>query len=763
MIHSLKKHNWHLRLVVTGVVLVGVTSIAIHHESVHARSRERVAGTTPPSYMSKPAVAFPVYEYRLHSVGQVWFTPTNFGLLGIGNASNPVEPEDLNALSINYSPSCQFPAGTRNEYLYVGGLYVGGIVGADTLVTISVKGDSEAIDEWHSYDTVSESSSSRTSPYYDPKARALQQFSAVLSDTFIGDFTDEIDQRLHRPLNIEVRQRSYAWSDRFSRQFVILEYLIKNIGERPISKMAMGLYMDADVYNQETNDGQSGSEDDFSGFLLDGPSQAVLDRNDFLNIAWVADNDGDPVGGSYPRFSPRGVVGMRILHAPPVEELSFNWWLLGFGGPDWGPTKMGSRTGGFAGSFVPEGDRNVYYLMTNGERDYGQLLTNVDMTADGWRPPPRAGACDIANGDDTRQLLSVGPTIDPLLPGDSVPFVVAYMGGFDFHTDPNQQFDCEDPTGSIAQLDFNDLIFSASWSSWIYDAPGVDTDGDQYRGEYHLVGCDSTVNGLSYGCDTVYYTGDMGPPPGPRYPLVNDGRPNIDGGAPDFAGPAAPPCPIIDVETQPSEIIVRWSGRETETQNDPILQQPDFEEYRLYIGRINTIEQYSLLASWDVIDFNTYVYDTATSSYVREGLPASLEELINRYGSAFHPDDYALDPFRDDTAGSFYDSVVVDGILQEVRLLKFAAQSFNQGNEFVDESGNTVTNIIQKLGDSTVADPVTNDTLTFGYYEARISRMNASVGQYVSVTAWDFGNPFQRLDPSESGGGPGSTDCTQFA
>ncbi len=756
---------WVGCLLIVVIVAVGVAAIMIHSETADARTREPVAGTTPPSYMSdmsKPTVAFPVYEYRLHSVGQVWFTPTNFGLLGIGNANNPVEDKDLNALGINYSPSFQFPAGTRNEYLYAGGLYVGGIVGTDTLVTISILGQSQEIDEWHSYDTVTESSSLRTSPFFDPDAKAQQQFRAVFSDTFIGNFIDEVDQRPHRPLNVEISQNSYAWSDRFSRQFVTIEYWIRNIGDRPISKMAMGVYMDADVFNDETSDGQTGSSDDFSGFLLDGPSQAVLDRNDFVNIAWVGDNDGDPVGGSFPRFSPRGVVGMRVIHAPPVEDLSFNWWLLGVA-QDWGPSKLGSRTGGVAGSFIPEGDRNVYYIMTNGERDYGQLFANEDMSEFGWRPPPRAGGCDIANGDDTRQLLSVGPTIDPLFPGDSVPFVVTFMGGFNFHTNPNQQFECEDVTGFLAKLDFNDLIFSASWSSWIYDAPGIDSDEDGYRGEYHLVGCDSTVNGISYGCDTVYYTGDLGPPPGPRRPLVNDGRPNLAGGAPDFAGPEAPPCPIIEVETQPSEIIVRWSGREAETRNDPILRQPDFEEYRLYIGRINTLEQYSLLASWDVIDYNTYVYDTAASDFVREGLPASPEALKERYGSDFDPEDYILDPFRSTTDGSFEDSVFVNGMLQEVRLLKFTEQSFNQGNEFVDEFGNADSNVIQKLGDSTVVDPLTGDTLTFGYYEARIPKLNASVGQYVSVTAWDFGNPFQRLDPSESGGGPGSTGCTQFA
>ena len=87
----------------------------------------------------KSAVAFPVYESRLHYAGQVWLAITTWGLLGTEGA-NRVNAKDREVLSIDYSPSFEFPAGTRNDYLYGGGLWVGGIVGPDTLVSFPLCG-----------------------------------------------------------------------------------------------------------------------------------------------------------------------------------------------------------------------------------------------------------------------------------------------------------------------------------------------------------------------------------------------------------------------------------------------------------------------------------------------------------------------------------------------------------------------------------------------------------------------------------------------
>jgi len=712
---------------------------------------------------TRAAAAFPVYETRIHSAGQVWAAVTNFGLIGTEDVARALD-KDLLPLRIPYTPSFEWPAGTRNDYLYAGGLWIGGIVGSDTLVSITIDGESfSGPAEYAGVDTVHESSSLRASPYFSNRAYADQEYWALVTDTVLGGTLDELDSRPHIPLPIEISQTSYAWSDRFSRQFIIVECWIRNIGSRPISKLAAAIYIDADVWNKDTEDGLTAARDDISGFLTGAPGLALPSTRDSLNIAWVADNDGEPLGGTYPLFSPRGIVGLRILRAFPHERFSFNWWLIGgTTTQNWGPSKVGQRTSASGGGLgAPNGDRNRYYVMTNGEVDYGQMFAAEDFTAQGWRPPLRgSNGCDIADGLDTRQVTSVGPSCQPLFPGDSMPFVFALIGGTNFHTNPNLRFDCLSPEVYESTVGFSDLEFAATWASWIYDSPGVDSDRDTYRGEFHIFDCDSIVSGVGYGCDTVYYTGDLGPAPGPHlepckvYPPP-DGK---EASRPDRAGPAGPSCPLpgVDmfVESAPGEIIVRWSGRNTEPVYDPLSKEPDFEGYRLYSARINSSDQYSLVASWDIEDYKRFVYDPDPPGTWRQmGNARTIPQWQALLGGR-DPRDYP-----DPNFNTCYRDTVLDeesGLPVE-RFSYFAPQDYNRGNTYV-ENGEELQNLIQRVGDSTVIGE-SGEELHFGIYEARIRKLNPAVGLFVSVTAFDYGDAAINLDPLEST--PGS--CNEFA
>jgi hypothetical protein len=703
-----------------------------------------------PRTTAQTATAFPIYETRIHYVGQVWASLSNWGMIGV-QWSNRASYKDREALQIDYSPSFEFPGGSRNDYIWAGGLWIGGIIGTDTLVSLPIDGVSRsAAGEFASYDTVRESSNLLGSPHYDPDARAEQQYYARYSDTLIIGLTDELDGRLHRPLNIEVSQTSYAWSDSYSKQFIIIENWIRNIGTRPIDKMVFGIFVDADVLSKVRSGITSGWQDDVSGFISTAPNLVAPDFEDELNVAWVADNNGDPFGGTYPATSPRGMVGLRILHAPPVRHLSFNWWLTGgTSAQNWGPVRAGARAPAVGGGLgAPEGDRNRYYLMGNGEVDYGQLFAALDFTAAGWRPPLRAGGCDVADGLDTRQVLSVGPACDPLFPGDSVPFVYAVCAGDFAHTDPGRSFDCRDPYNFIAGMSSDDLAFTANWAGWIYDSPGVDTDGDGYRGEYHLTNCDAPGNRR---CDTVYYTGDLGPFPAPGEDCVEYT------GAPDFAGPASPPCPAagqdMTIETHPGEVIVRWTGRNTETVRDPLSKLHDFEGYRLYIARVNSADRYSIIASWDLVDFQRYVYDHRRGgSWNALGTPETIDELQAQYGDDFDPTLYNTPSLET----CFRDSIIDYRGYPAERYSYFIPQDYNRGNSY-EEDGYTLENIIQRVGDSVYIGRY--DTISYGIYEAHLTDFNPSKSMYISVTAFDHGNIGLGLAPMESP--PGS--CTEYA
>lgn len=709
------------------------------------RPTSRGPGNRP---ISAKTTANPVFETRLHYAGQVWFALTSYGLIGT-EEENRVHRKDLQALRIEYSPSLEFPSGTRTEYLYGGGLWVGGIVGQDTLVSLPMDGVSSSFaGEFSGFDTISETSSLRGSIYYSRDAAADQEYYVRYSDTLIIGDIDELDSRPHRPLNIEISQRSYAWSDRFSRQFVIIESWIRNMGGRPINKMACGIFVDTDAYS--TLKADIGYIDDVTGFQPTAPNLTFPQFRDPMNVAWVADNDGDPVGGGYSAFAPRAAAGVRILHAPPHEGFSFNWWLISAtDAQNWGPTRIGSRTPTAGGGLgAPEGDRNRYASMINGEIDYGQLYAAIDKTAEGWRPPLRAGACDVADGLDARLILSVGPFCEPLFPGDSLLFTYAVACGDRLHVRPDLQFDCQNPDAYVQGLNFTDLDFAATWAGWIYDTPGYDSDGDGYRGEYRLANCDSIdFFGRGWGCDTSFYTGDMGQLPGPGLSPCRPSR-----GAPDRAGPAGPSCPQagtdFTIETRPGEIILRWTGLNTETVADPLTNEYDFEGYRLYVARINSADQYALAASWDKEDYRRYVYDPEPpGKWIPEQRPSTIEELKRAYGPGFDPNDYRTPSvatcFRDTIAGS-------------ERCMYFAPVEYNRDNQY-EENGHLVTNMIQRVGDSVYVEG--NDTLTYGLYEAHLTNLNPALGLYVSLTAFDYGNLALQLDPLESL--PGS--CNLYA
>ena len=743
-------------------MIAGIISLAVLMPflmSSVARARALDTGLKPLHHrpdLPKPAVAFPVYESRLHYAGQVWLAITTWGLLGTEGA-NRINPKDLEVLGIDYSPSFEFPAGTRNDYLYGGGLWVGGIVGPDTLVSIPMNGVSAPIDEWTAYDTVTESSSLRGSPFFSRNAKAEQEYFIRLYDTLVLNSIDELDGRRHVPLNLEVSQTSYAWSDQFSRQFVLIQYWIRNIGGRPIDKMTFGIYMDADVLNI-SGSSPNPAQDDVSGFLATAPNLALPNIIDPMNVAWVADNDGDPIGGTFPSLSPRGVVGVRILRAPPVQDFSFNWWLIAASASqNWGPVKAGERAPGQGGGLgAPSGDRNRYFVMANGEVDYGQLEANIDHSADGWRPRLRSGGCDIADGLDTRQVISAGPACEPLMPGDSVPFVIAVCGGDVLHTNGNLDFDCTQPFTYIRSLDFTNINFAATWAAWVFDNPGVDTDGDGYRGEYHLANCDSfNIFGIGFGCDTLFYTGDMGPSPAPGLPECID-----LGGEPDFGKPDAPACPDLGVETRPAEIIIRWDGRFTETVLDRSANKIDFEGYRLYASRIDSEQLYALVAQWDAEDYVLMVYDPELRTWTQRGDPFTRKELQDTamFGPDFDPALYDR-PRLDDQCLLY---PVIDSRTGRItnRCAYLAPAFSNRGNSYEVDDGVVEHNMIQRIRTDTIIDEL-GDTLTYGVYEAILKNMNSSTGQYVSITSFDYGSSQLNIQSLESKkGAPG---CTEYA
>jgi hypothetical protein len=179
-----------------------------------------------------------------------------------------------------------------------------------------------------------------------------QDWVATYTDTVLHPgllVVDEDDGRIHKPLGVAVEQISYSWSPQYAEDFVIVEITIRNILEHYSQSdwydcTIRGLYVGLAAWITARYNGfglDYSHVDDLSGFLPTAVSPLRPEMPDEFNVAWWADNDGDPEGGVFGRGKATSAVGVALL-APRVPglTLSYNWWNPG------GPPCPCTTTGG---------------------------------------------------------------------------------------------------------------------------------------------------------------------------------------------------------------------------------------------------------------------------------------------------------------------------------------------------------------------------------------------------------------------------------
>jgi hypothetical protein len=562
-------------------------------------------------------------------------------------------------------------------------------------------------------------------------------------------------------LYVEITQRSFAWSYAYAEDFILFDYTIRNIGTERLRQIYMGIYVDADVHGLAN---QNGFTDDICGFRHKSPASYLPvycePDSDVVNIAWISDNDGDL---DLPSFVPvPHVTATRIVRTPSDSlRVSFNWWVSnGDATLDFGPqTHRAFRNLGHGGTGTPDGDRNKYHFMRNGEFDYDQVkITDIDVLDTAWLPANPSIAPDLANGFDTRYLLSFGPF--DVEPGQTLPLSFAYLAGADLHSDPANANNLPPNDWKLFYdgLDFSDLDLNATWAEWIYDNPGVDSDSDGYAGEKTICNlgedstlkCDTTVDSaadtLIIDCywefdvaDTIWRKGD---------------------GIPDFQGASPPPAPMVRVEPSVGKVRIIWNGVRSENTRDVFSRENDFEGYRVYIARDDRRSSYSVVASYDIEDYNKYVWDASLRAFTLFDSPFLLEQLRTLYGGgepAWHPLAYTrAQPFH---MPGFPDSVFY-----------FEQQDHNR-SVLANDPANVPTTPIKKvywdalkpepplipaLEPDSVPDSLRSIYLTddgyFKYYEYEYTAENLlpTIAYWINVTAFDYGSPSSGLDALET-------------
>lgn len=683
----------------------------------------------------------PIVEYTSHYRGNMEIAIANNGTFGTfgSDVADPITGEVLS--------SCEYPKNSDLVYLWVGALWVGAVSGRDTSVSCATEDwytsrEYWPTDLWWSAPETQNrkgafeyASIDQSSPFYSDKAFSEEDIYCEYDDTRTDPNLvepDPFDHLPHKPLNIRVSQRTMAWSYAYADDFILFDYKIENVGIESLKEVYMGIFVDGDVWHI-TRNGPEGWNDDIVGFLAEYPSPDCVNLNEKVNIAYTADNDGDPVGGVFDNRSVRSVVGVRVIRTPSDSlKYSYNWWRINYSNPalDFGPRRKPTENDPFRDMFgrlgTPAGDKNKYYVMSHEEFDYDLIETAVDHSDDGWLPPPEE-AMEYAMGYDTRYLLSFGPfDIDP---GEKLPITFAWVGGENFHQDPTA-FESHDPINPAvfkSKLNFSELATNSRWASWVYDNPGVDTDGDGYRGEFCINCYDTLITDTGIilsSCDSIYYEGD---------------------GVPDFKGASPPPAPKFWLLPSISKIKVRFNGFNSETARDQFSGDLDFEGYRIYLAQDNRSSSYSMLTSYDKRNYNKYVYNKnrlPSPGFELLDIPFTLEELQALYGENFNPELYTrTSPYQ---YLNFTDSIFY------FTPNDFNASEFGYTTDirkiYPDQPYPSILNV-----DSANADEVTEDGyLKYFEYEYTIEGLLPSIPYYINVTAFDFGSPVVGLPSLES-------------
>ncbi len=679
----------------------------------------------------------PVVGNAAHSQGNMQLIIRNNGTFGSGWDA----PED--PITGDHLRSCVYPKNSDLIYLYMTGLWVGAVVGRDTLVSCGAEDMYCTYEFWpeaEPFGQMKYMSIDPTNSLYDEDAYSEQDILCEYTDTITdpnltrGDGCTDLSR--HKPLNIKATQRSMAWSYDYADDFILFDYEIENIGSDILDDVYMGIWLDGCVFHHD-NQAIQYWIDDIAGFYRTHPAPEGCGFVDTINIAYHSDNDGDPVGGQWNFQSPLSAVGVRVVRTPSDSlKYSYNWWIMNYDDPtrDFGPRQKGTLEDPFrdfgARLGTPVGDANKYYMLGHDEFDYDLLTVAIDHSDSGrgWLPPPEY-AEDYASGFDVRYLLSFGPF--DINPGEKLPISFAWVGGEDFHVDPSDftTFNPYRPDDFYQKLDFSSLATNSRWATWIYDNPGVDTDGDGDSGEYRVCCHDTllTDTGIVYGvCDTTWYKGD---------------------GIPDFCGASPPPAPIMWVEPQNGSLKIRFNGANSESTRDRFSGVSDFEGYRVYISRDDRLSSFSVIASYDVEDFNKYVLDQARNGYRLVDLPFTQSELQQLYGPPIDVEDF--DPLSYTQSYPYIHPDFSDSVFY------FVPQDFNQ-SVFGETTPINKVYPDQPYPTSLIPEDAQPEELTDeGYlkyfeYEIEVEDLLATVPYYVNVTAFDFGSPEIGLAALES-------------
>jgi hypothetical protein len=139
------------------------------------------------------------YDSFVHKIGMLWNNITNHGEIGDDAYTAP-------------APSCEWPAGSGNSYLYSGCLWLSGAYEVNGSLHYTVLNERDG--EYAPIDSI----------HVDAPGIRSEQ------DTYTKYWDVKGVQGDEDPLGVTIEERTYAWSNPLADDFIIVEYTIKNVG-----------------------------------------------------------------------------------------------------------------------------------------------------------------------------------------------------------------------------------------------------------------------------------------------------------------------------------------------------------------------------------------------------------------------------------------------------------------------------------------------------------------------------------------------------
>ncbi len=341
-------------------------------------------------------------------------------------------------------PSFVTPADSGAEYLYAGAVWIGGILGDDTLVSPGLDGWQFAFEFYPANYGTSDSKGTTDKVDYIADFSLRTEFTDTTQAVYSFAWPDPS----HKPLNLKISNRSHAWHTYPQNKTIIYDMVITNVGDEPIFDGYAGFYFDADVWA-----GQGSYIDDLTGSF----------RN--RGIGYIIDNDGD--FGAVSPLAGRIFAFKFLNNSFSAKDTSFNWWTSGSPEIDFGPRQKGTlsnpfRDFGTGGLGTPMGDANKYYVLRFPEWDYDQIQTYSIANNDPiWLEPNPAIDADFSDGTDARMLMSLGPF--NLLPDSSIRILYStFTGEFVHTTGASINYLPHDPSTYLSLLYFDDVFATAN-------------------------------------------------------------------------------------------------------------------------------------------------------------------------------------------------------------------------------------------------------------------------------------------------------------